>query len=336
MQVGTAIPLQIVKEHSMIETSIVIPTYRRPAELERTITSCLAQDAADGTVEIVVVDNDATEPARALTERIAARATPSVRYVVERRPGISNARNTGIAVARGRYIVFIDDDEEAVPGWLAAFLRTIRKSQADLVVGPVRPRFPAGSVAVPAYAKVVFTRDAGLPTDTELESWGALGNAIFDKDRCVFDSVPFDPRFGLTGGEDTVFLYGLLAIGRKLVWCAEAVVHETIPPSKLALGSLLLRAFHGGQITTFVAAMIPAASTVRWGIIRWMAIGSAQVLVCTPAGLLLRIVNDPRWFSLLAKAASGLGKIFWHRRWHLRLYRRETGIEQPAGLSQSG
>jgi hypothetical protein len=54
---------------------------------------------------------------------------------------------------------------------------------------------------------------------------------------------PFDPRLGLTGGEDTLFIRQLLRGGRKIVWCAEAVIWETIPSEKLEARYLLRRAF---------------------------------------------------------------------------------------------
>jgi glycosyltransferase involved in cell wall biosynthesis len=137
----------------MVETSIVIPSYRRPALLARALRCCLAQRGVDSPFEIVVVDNDPAGSAETIVAEIAAGASSApIRYVNEKRPGISHARNTGVVAAAGRYLVFLDDDEEPVPDWLASFVTTIRESGADLAVGPVYPRFTAANTpAMPVF-----------------------------------------------------------------------------------------------------------------------------------------------------------------------------------------
>jgi len=311
----------MAQEPSAVEASIVIPSYRRPGQLADTLRSCLAQTGVDGPVEIIVVDNDPAGSARETALAMAAHSAIPIRYVHEVRAGISHARNTGVANATGRYLVFIDDDEEAVPGWLAAFLAVMRRTDADLAVGPVYPKFPGVMQPVDDYRFAVYTRDAGVESGTELSRWGGIGNTILDKARCFGDDdCPFAPELGLSGGEDALFLRGLARRGRKLVWCAEAAVWETVPPGRLDPNYLLLRSFRGGQLTTFLhsAARPLEIGRIAW----WMTVGLAQVLIFGPLGLALRVIQHRRWLPVLAKAASGLGKLLWPSRLQLNLYRR--------------
>jgi glycosyltransferase involved in cell wall biosynthesis len=299
--------------------SIVIPTYRRPEMLRRAVDSCRAQQGVEASFEIVVVDNDIAGSACDLVQAMAAESRVPVRYVAETRPGISHARNTGVTSAAGRYIAFLDDDEEATPDWLAAFLAAIAHSGADAVVGPVRPRFPAGST-VDAYRRKVYTRDAGVATGTRLAGWTGIGNTLLDKERCFGAATePFDPRLGLTGGEDTLFFRQLLRRGGQVVWCAEAVVWETIPDEKLATPYLLRRAFRGAQTTTFVCTAVRPPELGRAAF--WMAVGAAQVVLYTPLALARRALRQERWLFSAEKALGGLGKVFWHPKLQLRLYR---------------
>jgi succinoglycan biosynthesis protein ExoM len=304
----------------MIETSILIPSYRRPELLARALGGCLAQEGAAARYEIVIIDNDAEGSARAVVEAAATTTAVPLRYIVESRPGISHARNTGIAAAAGRYVAFLDDDEEPVPGWLAAFLSTIREFDADAVVGPVRPCFPASAGEVDAYRRKFYTRDAGVATGTILSVWAGIGNALLDKEQC-FGSLPqpFDPHLGLSGGEDTVFLRQLVRRGLKLVWCAEAAASEGIPLEKLASRYLLRRAFRGAQTTTFACAAVRPPELGRAAL--WMALGCAQAALYTPLALALRAVKHERWLAVAAKAVGGFGKVFWHPMLHLRMYR---------------
>lgn len=302
----------------MIETSVVIPSYRRPDDLARAVDSVLAQQGVTTPYEILIVDNDPAGSAAPVAAAKAAQSTVPVRYVHEKRPGISHARNTGVAAAKGRYLAFLDDDEEAAPDWLARFLDTLQRFGADAAVGPVLPRFPSAAGAVDDYRRCVYTRDARVPTGTKLLRWN-IGNSIFDKARCFATPEPFLPRLGRTGGEDTVFLRQLTRRGSTMVWCGEAVAWESVPAERLAADYLLRRAFRGAQTTTFVCAAVRPREWAR--ALRLMAGGCVQLALFGPAALALKAVGHTLWLPLMAKAAGGLGKLLWHPSLHLRMYR---------------
>ena len=146
---------------------------------------------------------------------------------------------------------------------------------------------------------------------------------MFERDQCFTDTLPFDPRLGLSGGEDSVFLLKARRRGLRMVWCAEAWVEEAIAPDKITARALLRRAFRGGQTTAYRHA---AVRPVEFGALaRWMAVGSAQVLVLGPVGLAMFLLGHPRGLPVLARAAGGLGKVAWMPALHLRLYRSEPG-----------
>ena len=297
-----------------VDVSVVILTFRRPEMFRRSVESVLSQEDIGHAVEVVVVDNDPARSAEAVVADLAQQARVPLRYIGEARAGISHARNAGVAASRGRHIAFLDDDEVAGPNWLAALLSAAEAFQADIVVGPVVPRFAA---PVSSYAAGIYNRNAAAATG-ESVIWSGIGNALLHRDRCLSDSAPFDLRFGLSGGEDAILMARLRERGRRLVWCAEAVVTEDIPAEKATPGYLLRRAFRAGQTTAYVPA---ALVRPQWGaVIRWMAIGAGQACLFGPWGLLLRFLGREAWLPAAAKAASGLGKVLWHPSLHLRNY----------------
>ena len=301
----------------MVETSIVIPTFQRPDALCRAINSCLAQRGIDQDCEIVVVDNNADGSSRAMVEELAAHSAVPIRYVPETRPGISHARNAGVAASTSRYIVFLDDDEEAEPGWLAALLDTADRCAADAVVGVVKPRFPPGCRPGEPYPSSQFTRDLGLPSGAPISWLAGIGNTLLKRSTCINSTEPFDPRFGLIGGEDALLMWQLERCGRKLVWCAEAAVRETVPEERLDPRFLLRRAFIRGQVTTFLCATL----SLRGQTARMMAVGCLQAILFGVPALALRAVNDRRWVQLMDRALLGVGKLLWHPRLQRSLYR---------------
>ena len=93
--------------------SVVIPTRKRPEMLQRALASVFAQEGAGGLfdMEVLVID-DIGLP----TTHDVMRQFPSVKYILlPHEVTASGARNAGIKAASGRYIAFLDDDDEYLP-----------------------------------------------------------------------------------------------------------------------------------------------------------------------------------------------------------------------------
>lgn len=97
--------------------SIVIPTYKRPDQLKRAIDSVLAQSYSNTEI-IVVDDNDPGDKARSETEQVMLEYANNARikYIKhDKNKNGSAARNTGWRASEGKYITFMDDDDEISP-----------------------------------------------------------------------------------------------------------------------------------------------------------------------------------------------------------------------------
>jgi len=115
--------------------SIVIATKDRASYLERALASLEAQIGAPS-FEVVVADNGSSDDTKGVAERQSARGRYPVQYVYEPQPNRGKARNRGIAAASGYLLLFIDDDVQLPPGFLAA--HEAAHSTANLVVnGPI-------------------------------------------------------------------------------------------------------------------------------------------------------------------------------------------------------
>ncbi len=216
--------------------SIVIATRDRPEDLRRCLRSLLNHRARTP-FEIVVVDN---APRSGKTAPVIAEF-PSVTFVPEARPGLSFARNAGIAAARGTYIVMTDDDVTVPPGWLDALVAPLARADVAAVTGNVLP------ATLETQAQRCFELYGGLgkgftrrefgPEWFDGHRWravptweiGATANAAFRA------SVFRDPRIGLLEeslgagmpagvGEDTYLFYRILKAGYRIVYEPAAYV----------------------------------------------------------------------------------------------------------------
>ncbi|MGE5507707.1 MAG: glycosyltransferase family 2 protein [Chitinophagales bacterium] len=104
------------------KASVVIPTYNRRAFLERCLKSLLRQTAPGDLYELVVVDDGSTDGTADLVAELAAAAPCAVRYHRQPNSGRARARNAGIRLARGEYIIFLDSDMVVDDGFIAAHL----------------------------------------------------------------------------------------------------------------------------------------------------------------------------------------------------------------------
>ena len=194
------------------------------------------------------------------------RELPRVSVVAERRPGISAARNRGVAAASGEIIAFTDDDVEVDRRWLQALgRRFVEEPLADAVTGLVVPmeletpaqiwleqsggwqdgayvplsfelaarsRPAAGALSGARFRVIRRAPDQASVSTGSLYAAGEFGigaNMAFRKGALV-SLGGFDEALGAgtptCGGEDLAVLIGLLAHGRGLAYEPGAIVHH--------------------------------------------------------------------------------------------------------------
>jgi glycosyl transferase family 2 len=99
--------------------SVVLTTFNRSALLGRAIESVLAQTLDD--FELIVVDDCSTDDTPIVVSRIDDSRVSFIRH--ETNLGLASARNSGIGRARGKFVCFLDDDDELLPEKLSAQTR---------------------------------------------------------------------------------------------------------------------------------------------------------------------------------------------------------------------
>ena len=296
-----------------MDLSIVIPTFRRPAGLRRCIRSCLTQTALDGLdYEVVIVDNCPEKSARGVVASIARAERLKIIYTHEPCPGVAQARNRGIAMARSPLIAFIDDDEVAERDWIRHLLVAQANSDADVVFGAVFAVIEGSSSADPD-----FVRDFYSINVQKRGGFGPLprglvclsGNVLLRAERCFRGGHGFDPQLGSFGGEDGVFFLQLARTGISMVWCREAVTYEIVPFRRTTHAHIFKRCITLGQITSMTYSMLRPP---EWRSVAWFMVAGALQFLCFGLAAACAAPISPR---LAVRAASrallGLGKLFW-------------------------
>jgi GT2 family glycosyltransferase len=260
-------PRALAAMSDMLDSSIgivvCIPTFRRPQHLQLTLESLRLQRTTRR-FAIVVVENEATarEGANVAAAFLHAGNLPGI-CIVEPRQGNCYAINAAFETALSNFpaatsFLMIDDDEIASTDWLQRMVGAADTTGADLVGGPVLPRFFDAMLARlenhPAFCPA-YHKSGPVPV-----IYGC-GNCLIS--RTVFeklDDPAFDLRFNFLGGGDTDFFTRCRRAGMSFHWAADAVIIETVPESRTRSSWLALRGLRIGAINYRVE--LKAARTV--------------------------------------------------------------------------
>jgi CDP-glycerol glycerophosphotransferase len=136
----------------MPRISVIVPIYNVQAYLAECLDSLLGQDAGD--FEGILIDDGSTDASGAIAERYAAR-DGRLRLVRQDNAGLGNARNTGVALAGGEFLVFLDSDDKLAPGALRRLLAALDRSGSDFASGNVH-RFDSRSAWPAAFLAKAF------------------------------------------------------------------------------------------------------------------------------------------------------------------------------------
>jgi GT2 family glycosyltransferase len=235
---------------------VVVPTYRRPEALLRTLQSLEAQNH-DSRFAVIVVENHAAEAAGAkAAAAFFAQSSLEGTVLIEARQGNCFAYNAGFLHARlcypsARFLAVIDDDEVADKGWLSGLVATAIRYKADCVGGPQVPQFEddAGREAYAAHPVFQPTHHESGPV-TLVHSTGncLIGTHVID----AMGHPVLDEAFNFTGGGDTDFFTRCKAAGYSFAWCKEAIVREIVPSRRTERSWITSRALRNGMLSTLI------------------------------------------------------------------------------------
>ncbi|MFD0282706.1 glycosyltransferase family 2 protein [Streptomyces lutosisoli] len=252
--------------HSVL---IAVPTLGvRPltsllGELSRQAAEVGPQYAA----EIVLLDNSADgivrldDSADGFVDGSEAAAAHGAHYRRVPCRGYSQVRNAALDMA-AEYdvLIFIDDDEVPLGGWLQAHLQGAERYGADVVGGPVRAVVPPGSPRWLAGGSTLRCED--FPPDGPMgQAVPGTGNTLLRMATVQKMELRFEENFDLFGGEDMVFFAEMAAAGARIVTIGAARVIEFQDPDRLTLKGLMRREYRFGVATVSV----DRALQKKWG-----------------------------------------------------------------------
>lgn len=116
--------------------SVIIPTYNRLFRLKQVITALEAQQYSHHAFEVIIVSDGSTDGTHDYLQQLVTPLT--LQWVTQKNSGPAAARNNGVRLATGEYILFLDDDVVPQPQLIAEHMRMHQNSDQEVVVlGPM-------------------------------------------------------------------------------------------------------------------------------------------------------------------------------------------------------
>lgn len=254
------------------DASIIIPTYNRAALLSEALQSVRELEIPHNwRVELLVIDNNSTDGTEGVVTKSAQLGGPvEHRYVRELQQGLSHARNRGLAEAATDWAIFLDDDMLVAPQWLLSFKKVLDDYSADLVTGPVEPRFES---AVPPWCDQSILdsvtssyslRGDGIRALVADERHEIPGCNFAVRTAAALAAGGFDASFGrsekgMLAGEDWEFARRIAGAGGSVYYAPGCRIRHLVSSEKLSRAGLLARWRGLGASAKAIRARHPSA-----------------------------------------------------------------------------
>ena len=190
----------------MPEISIIVPVYNVEDKICRCLDSVIAQTFLN--YELILVDDGSPDKSGEICDSYAEKHK-RIKVIHKQNGGLSDARNAGLKIANGNYIMFLDSDDYITPDCLS----TLHKNNADLVIGTIYWAYENGNTISQVQRADGIIRKGEykniLPDLLGERRLNYVHAKLYSRKIIVQNGICFEDDM-LTSAEDTVFNFTFL------------------------------------------------------------------------------------------------------------------------------
>lgn len=241
----------------MPKITVIICTFNRGDILKNAVASLSKQTASKKTFEVIIVDNGSSDKTkRVVVDMKREYPNLNIRYIHESHEGLSNARNVGVAHAKGYYVAFLDDDAQAHNEWISKILGYIDQATFPSIAlgGVIRPMYDGKK---PEWFRDSYESDIKGDTNRYLKSGETFsGSNMILRKEYIPKFGGFNIDIGMKGkymsvGEETSLfelMWDTYKKEKKLFFYSPyLIVYHRVAPHRLRVSYRLKRNLIAGQ-----------------------------------------------------------------------------------------
>lgn len=226
----------------MIPTvSIIIPVYKVEKYLVECIESILNQTYKD--FELLLIDDGSPDCCPQICENFAKK-DPRIIVIHKKNGGLSDARNSGLDIAKGNYIMFVDSDDFISTNALEILINVAKKHTADIVQAEATRDISKLGVVIES---PINTFDSGEYAFTDYLVKHSIKDMAWAKlyRRNLFDGIRYPVG---QYNEDTLTTYKLLLAAKKVVCISSPIYFYRINNNGITHGDYNVKHFAAHDI----------------------------------------------------------------------------------------
>ncbi len=205
------------------KVSIIIPVYNVEPYIEKMLLSVKHQSFRD--YEAIIVNDGSTDRSQEVIDEICKNDS-RFQSLIQENGGVASARNRGLAMATGEYIVFYDPDDFIPPKALAAMYRAAKDAETDIVIGVMQENRVGESRCNSHTIKLGKKKNIDK-YDTELLWSFSVCNKMFRRSLLEENQISFP---ALKHAEDALFLFQCVFRARRISGCRKVVYAYQVRP----------------------------------------------------------------------------------------------------------
>ena len=207
----------------MVTTSVIVPTYNRPAQLASCLQSLARQDYPAEHYEVIVVDDGSPNKLDPVINPL--QDSLNISLVKQQNTGPAGARNTGVANASGQFIAFIDDDCAPAEDWLAMMTRHLQEDPSRMYGGLTMNALGDNIYSTASQLMIDFLYDY-YNADPQQARFLASNNIAMAR-KLFEEAGGFDTNFPGACGEDRELCDRWLYLGHQISYVPDARIFHS-------------------------------------------------------------------------------------------------------------
>lgn len=185
------------------KVSIIMPACNAEKTIDRAINSIVCQNYEN--IELIIVNNGSTDKTAEIIKKYEKILKGKIKNIYTEIPNVSNARNIGIDNSTGKYLVFIDADDEFEKDYLEKMVLKLEETNSEMVTCAYKTVYNKKIWDLKEYEKIENTKNLKEYLEILKENYlfNQLWNKIYKTEIVKQNNIYFDKNYEL--GEDLIF-----------------------------------------------------------------------------------------------------------------------------------
>jgi len=221
-----------------MDLSIIVPVYNVEKYIEKNIKSLLQQNDVSIQYEVIIIDDESIDKSISIAEKLLSKSNIDYQIISQKNSGVSVARNHGLSLAKGKYVLFLDSDDYIEPDLISCVTKELNKGN-DIIFwayNTVDTTYSNKQCYFDIYSINDVTYNEGMQALKNIlmkkKHWIWTGSAIYSRAFLYKYNLSFNSNH--INGEDQEFIFSTLVYAEKVKYVPKVLSYYLIRDNSIS------------------------------------------------------------------------------------------------------